>query len=154
MAQMTQMNWRNYPRHLRYLRTLLEVPAQKIEEQIPLFQRERMPAGMIVERQLATDDRRIRRGKVGDAEILFAEEAINRPCSNFGEELPFRIGPLIGRTPSDENEPRGAEGDQHVRVDGHVVPSSDVLLQIVGELPREVLRHVVNGFAPIAPRQR
>src|SRR5215471_20171769 len=113
-----------------------------------------MSAGMVVKRQLAADDRRVRSRKVSDAEVLFAEQAINRACGDFGEELPFRIGPLIGRASSVKDGPWSTEGDQHVRGDGHVVPSSGVLLEIAVELPREILRHVVNGFAPIAPRQR
>ena len=43
--------------------------------------------------------------------------------------------------------------DQHVRVDGHLVPAARPLLQRRRELPGKVLRHVVDRLAPVAARQ-
>jgi hypothetical protein len=41
-----------------------------------------------------------------------------------------------------------------MRVDRHVVPAADIFLKVTGELPREVLRHVIDGLAPVTARQR
>ena len=66
--------------------------------------------------------------------------------------LPISHGvhPLIGGAAVDEKRPRGHQCDQHMAVDWHVVPASNPLLVIAAQLPGVVLRHVINGFAPIA----
>ena len=85
---------------------------------------------------------------------LLAEQPIDRPGGHFGEELPVRIGPLIGGAAGDEHRTRRAQRDQHVRVHRHLVPAAHPFLEIAREPPREVLRHVVDRFAPVAARER
>src|SRR5262249_45415286 len=43
--------------------------------------------------------------------------------------------------------------NKHVLIYGQVVPAANVLLDVAGELPWEVLRHVVEGFAPVPANQ-
>ncbi len=54
----------------------------------------------------------------------------------------------------DVDRPRGAERDQHVLIHRQLVPPADPLLEVAGELPGEVLRHVVERLAPVAADQR
>src|SRR5262245_46278101 len=85
-----------------------KVPTEEVQEQVPLHHREGMSSGMVIERQLAADDRRVGRWEFGDAEVFFTEEAIHGPCSDFGKEFALRIRPLIHRAASNKDGPRRA----------------------------------------------
>ncbi len=113
-----------------------------------------MRPGVVVPPDIARRQRRVEgRLRRRDAEIFFPEQTVDRSGGDGREILADRIGPLIGRAAGQEHGARRAERDEHVRVDGHLVPAARPLLERRGEPPRKVLRHVVDGLPPIAARE-
>src|SRR5262249_50390877 len=132
---------------------LLKVPAQEVQEQLPLRQGQRMTSRMVMECEFAAHNRRVRFGIRSGSQVLLPKLSIHWAGSDFSQELAFRIRPLIRSAASDENGTWCVERDQHVRVNRHIVPTAGVFLQVAGELPREILSHVIHGLAPVAACQ-
>jgi hypothetical protein len=61
------------------LRRRLQVSVGENEEGVPVGGGDRVPAGVIVKAEVARDQRRVEEGSVTRAQILFANQAVNRP---------------------------------------------------------------------------
>jgi hypothetical protein len=111
-------------------------------------------ADVIMKAEVAGADRRVNGRAIGGAEVLFADQPVNRTGGDFAQKFTARVRPLIQRAAADEDRVGCVQGNDHVRVHRHVVPVPGVFLKIARELPRKIRRHVVNGFAVIATRER
>src|SRR5262245_40383781 len=131
-----------------------EVPLGEVEEGGPVGGDGGVAAAVVVEGEGAGGNRLIEGRQLGSAEVGLAEEFVDGAGGGEGEELAFGVAPLIAQAAVDVNGPRGAKRDQHVLIDGQLVPLANPLLQVAGELVAKVLGHVVQRLAPVAADQR
>src|SRR5262249_21863439 len=109
---------------------------------------------VIVPAQITINDWMIHRRQFTRAQILLTEQAVDRTGGDRAEEFAFRIGPLVAQSSIEEQRPRRNPGDYKMLVTGQLIPVTGVRLNIAGKLPVKVVRHVIQRFAVIAPRER
>src|SRR5215207_2363960 len=87
-----------------------EVAGGEVEEGRPVGGRGDVSAGVVVEAEGAVDKRGVEGRRRRGAEVLPAEEAVDRARGDLGEELPLGVGPLVRRSARDEDGSWGDEG--------------------------------------------
>ena len=67
----------------------------EIEKGLPVAVGDGVRAGVIIETEVARDQRCVHRRKFARAQILFAEQTIDRTGGHLREKFPARVGPLV-----------------------------------------------------------
>ncbi len=112
-----------------------------------------MTFAVIIPTHVTVDDWMIHRRQYGRAHILLTEQAINRSGRDGAEEFSLGIRPLIAKSSIEEQRPGRHQRDHKMLVAGQLIPVTGILLNVAGKLPVEVIGHIVQRFAKIAPRQ-
>ena len=113
-----------------------------------------MAARVINPTQVAFDEGLVKWRQFGGAQVFGPEQLVDGAGGDHREEFTLGVGPLVGCATVTEEGAGSHQGNQHVGIDGHVIPTADPFVEIARVLPGIILRQVVNGRAEVAASQR